>query len=104
MTEALDQPSLSKAATIARGLAMDAVHQCASGHLGLPLGCVLMYALGQVKLRPPGVSELVYIPLDWSLPQFLLAGSFAFLSALLASYLPARKGAAVMPVDILRGS
>jgi len=31
--------ALSKAANEARGLAMDAVHTCASGHLGLPLGC-----------------------------------------------------------------
>jgi transketolase len=30
---------LSKAATTARGLAMDAVHASQSGHLGLPLGC-----------------------------------------------------------------
>ncbi len=30
---------LSRAATQARGLAMDAVHACNSGHLGLPLGC-----------------------------------------------------------------
>src|SRR5580700_5659085 len=30
---------LAQAATIARGLAMDAVHTCQSGHLGLPLGC-----------------------------------------------------------------
>jgi transketolase len=30
---------LSRAATEARGLTMDAVHACASGHLGLPLGC-----------------------------------------------------------------
>jgi len=30
---------LSQAATQARGLAMDAVHKCNSGHLGLPLGC-----------------------------------------------------------------
>ena len=29
---------LSEAATMARGLAIDAVHQCSSGHLGLPLG------------------------------------------------------------------
>lgn len=39
MTEKLDVEILSKAATIARGLAIDAVHQCSSGHLGLPLGC-----------------------------------------------------------------
>ena len=31
--------TLSQAANEARGLAMDAVHKCSSGHLGLPLGC-----------------------------------------------------------------
>jgi transketolase len=30
---------LNAAASQARGLAMDAVHACSSGHLGLPLGC-----------------------------------------------------------------
>lgn len=35
----LNIAALSKAADEARGLAMDAVHKCASGHLGLPLGC-----------------------------------------------------------------
>ena len=29
---------LAEAANIARGLAIDAVHKCSSGHLGLPLG------------------------------------------------------------------
>ena len=29
---------LSKAANEARGLAIDAIHACSSGHLGLPLG------------------------------------------------------------------
>lgn len=32
-------PLLAQAANEARGLAMDAVHACNSGHLGLPLGC-----------------------------------------------------------------
>jgi transketolase len=35
----LDLSALSRAANEARGLAMDAVHACSSGHLGLPLGC-----------------------------------------------------------------
>ena len=35
----LPKDILSKAATIARGLAIDAVHTSQSGHLGLPLGC-----------------------------------------------------------------
>jgi transketolase len=39
MTSELNKDTLSKAATEARGLAIDAVHACQSGHLGLPLGC-----------------------------------------------------------------
>ena len=36
---------LKRAATEARGLAIDAVHACSSGHLGLPLGCAEMGAV-----------------------------------------------------------
>jgi transketolase len=43
MTLQLD--ALSRAANEARGLAMDAVHTCASGHLGLPLGCAELGAV-----------------------------------------------------------
>ncbi len=35
----LNEKALARAANEARGLAMDAVHTCSSGHLGLPLGC-----------------------------------------------------------------
>jgi transketolase len=35
----VDSTILSQAANEARGLALDAVHKCSSGHLGLPLGC-----------------------------------------------------------------
>jgi transketolase len=35
----MNTTALSTAANEARGLAMDAVHACNSGHLGLPLGC-----------------------------------------------------------------
>src|SRR5277367_1754386 len=36
---------LGKAANEARGLAIDAVHACMSGHLGLPLGCAELGAV-----------------------------------------------------------
>ena len=36
---------LAQAATVARGLAMDAVHASQSGHLGLPLGCAELGAV-----------------------------------------------------------
>ncbi len=39
MPAALSKDVLAKAATVARGLAIDAVHASSSGHLGLPLGC-----------------------------------------------------------------
>ena len=35
----MEKEILAQAATDARGLAIDAVHACSSGHLGLPLGC-----------------------------------------------------------------
>lgn len=70
---------------------------------GLPFGCLLMLALGQITFEPPGVSEPIHMPLDWSAPQFIIAGAFAFIAAVMASYLPAKKGADVLPVDILRG-
>lgn len=70
---------------------------------GLPLGCGLMYALMQIRFNPPGATEPVNMPLDWSVPQFVIAGAFALVAAVLAAWLPARKAAQVLPVDILRG-
>ncbi len=71
--------------------------------LGIPCGMGLMLLMEQVEMTPPGVSEVVNLPVDWSLPQFFIAGGFAFFAAVIASYLPAKKGAQVLPVDILRG-
>lgn len=71
--------------------------------IGLPLGSLFMLGLSQIKFKPPGSSQMVNMPLDWSAPQFIVAAAFAFIAAMIASYLPAKKGAAVMPVDILRG-
>jgi len=70
---------------------------------GLPLGCAFMYGLSLITFNPPGLSEPVNMPIDWSAPQFIIAGLFAFFAAVIASYLPAKKGASVMPVEILRG-
>lgn len=70
---------------------------------GLPLGSLFMFGLSQITLKPPGASARINMPIDWSVPQFLIAGAFAFCAAVIASYLPAKKGARVMPVDILRG-
>ena len=70
---------------------------------GLPLGASFMFGLSQITFNPPGVSEPISMPIDWSAPQFLIAAGFAFTASVVASYLPAKKGAKVLPVDILRG-
>ena len=72
--------------------------------VGLAAGACLMAALGQVALRPPGVTEVVHLPIWWGPEQFLLAAAFALLSCLMAAYLPARRASRVHPVDILRGA
>jgi len=58
-TDSLDTMNteiLSQAANQARGLAMDAVHACSSGHLGLPLGCAeigaVLYGAGGLRFNP----------------------------------------------------
>lgn len=72
--------------------------------LGILLGMALMQLLGQVEIRPPGVTEIVHLPMSWGAIQFALAAAFAMLSCLAASYLPARRAGRVRPVDILRGA
>lgn len=72
--------------------------------IGLPLGSVLMSALMQVTFKPPGSSEAIQMPIDWSWPQFAIASLFALTASVIAALLPARKAAIVQPVDILRGS
>jgi lipoprotein-releasing system permease protein len=72
--------------------------------LGLPLGTAMMFALGRLHFRFPGTSGLTAMPIDWGWRQFAIAGCFAFVAAVGAAWLPARKAARVRPVDILRGA
>lgn len=71
--------------------------------IGIPLGCAFMKALGYIKFKPPGSSDVIFMPVSWAAEQFLIAGAFALCAAIVAAFLPARKAASVMPVDILRG-
>lgn len=72
--------------------------------LGLLAGSGLMKVLGQVAIKPPGVDDVVNLPIWWGAEQFVLATVFALASCLAAAYFPARKAGRVHPVDILRGA
>jgi lipoprotein-releasing system permease protein len=72
--------------------------------LGLGLGALMMLGLQTIRLKYPGSSDPVPLPIDWNWSQFTLAAAFAMVAALTAAFLPARKGARVNPAEILRGS
>ncbi|MBL8641433.1 MAG: ABC transporter permease [Alphaproteobacteria bacterium] len=75
----------------------------AGNMVGIPMGIAMIKALSQIKFKPPGSSDIVYMPVSWGWEQFMIAASFALCASVLAAYLPARKGAQLMPVDVLRG-
>jgi lipoprotein-releasing system permease protein len=72
--------------------------------LGVLLGIGLMQVLAQIEVRPPGIVEVVHLPLWWGLEQYAMAAAFAMASCVAASSLPARRAGRVHPVDILRGA
>ncbi len=72
--------------------------------MGTGLGAAMMAGLTGVRVKTPFSSDPTYLPLYWGWEQVALAIGFALLSTLAAAYLPARKGARLYPVDILRGA
>ena len=71
--------------------------------MGVTFGIGLMWLLTQVEIKPPGATDIVHLPIYWGWEQYLLAASFALISAVGAAWLPARKAGRVQPVMILRG-
>jgi len=74
----------------------------AGAALGFAIGTGLLEALANAPLTMNG--KPLIIPLDRSARQYLIAGGASLVAALVAAWLPARKAAAVDPVDILRGA
>ena len=72
--------------------------------LGVALGIGLMQVLSVIEIKPPGMTEVVHLPVWWGAEQYALAAAFALASCIAAAYLPARRAGRVHPVDILRGA
>jgi lipoprotein-releasing system permease protein len=77
------------------------------GVLGVLAGWVLGYlmsvGMGQVEFKSPFM-DATRLPILYSPLHYLLAGAVALAASAIAGYFPARKAAAVQPVDIIRGS
>jgi lipoprotein-releasing system permease protein len=72
--------------------------------IGTGLGLAMMYGLSRVQIKTPFDTAPTFMPIDWGWHSIALGIAFAMASALSAAFLPARKGASVHPVDILRGA
>ena len=71
---------------------------------GSALGLLLMHGLEQITFKTPFNTDQTHLPLYWGWEPVVLGAAFAMGSALMAAWLPARKGGRVQPVDILRGA
>ena len=71
--------------------------------VGWLLGYVLCLALGTVEFRSPFM-DATHLPVYYTPTHYLLAGLVAICASAIAGYLPARKAAALQPVEIIRGA
>lgn len=71
--------------------------------IGWGLGYGLTELLASIRFNIEGFVKTEGFVLYYTIRHYLIAGVFAMVASLVASYLPARKAAAVNPVDIIRG-
>lgn len=72
--------------------------------LGWALGYGLTRVLAAIRIHNEGFITAEGFILHYTFAHYLIAGSFALLSATFAAWLPARKAAHLNPVDIIRGA
>ncbi len=77
---------------------------CIGSGLGWALGYGLTRLLGSIEIEVKGLTELTSLPIYISPLHYAIAASFALTAAGIAGYLPARRAAALDPVDIIRGA
>lgn len=70
---------------------------------GWAIGYVLCLAVGSIEIKSPFMDANT-IPLFYTPLHYAVASGVALASSLVAGYFPARKAAAVEPVDIIRGA
>lgn len=71
--------------------------------VGWLLGYLLCLGLGQIEFKSPFVDS-TRLPVYFAPAHYVLAGLVALTTSAIAGYFPARKAAALQPVDIIRGA
>ena len=77
---------------------------CIGSVLGWALGYGLSRLLGAIEIEVKGLTEMTGLPVHYALLHYAIAAAFALTAAGIAGYLPARRAAALDPVDIIRGA
>jgi lipoprotein-releasing system permease protein len=70
---------------------------------GWVLGYLLCLGLGTIEFKSPFM-DATRLPIYYTPTHYLLAGLVALTASAIAGYLPARKAAALQPVEIIRGA
>ena len=77
------------------------------GMMGVAAGWVLGYAMsvgmGQIEFKSPFM-DATRLPILYSPLHYFLAGGIALAASAIAGFFPARKAAALQPVEIIRGA
>jgi lipoprotein-releasing system permease protein len=91
--------------TVRRIFVLEAVLVGAFGSLiGWIVGYALCRGLGSLEFKFSGITDITHLPLAYTPVHYAVASAVAILSSIVAGFFPARKAAAVHPVDIIRGA
>jgi len=71
---------------------------------GWGLGALLTYIISIIPVNFRGILRTDYFIVEWSTAHYMLAAVLAFVAVFIASYVPARRAAALEPIDTLRGT
>ncbi|HYX43112.1 MAG TPA: hypothetical protein VE821_15510, partial [Pyrinomonadaceae bacterium] len=72
--------------------------------LGCSGGALLTWAVSRIPIRVRGLLVADHFLVAWDWHNYVWAIVLGTIAVLIASYVPARRAAALQPVDTLRGS
>jgi lipoprotein-releasing system permease protein len=71
--------------------------------LGWLLGYLMSYGMAQIEFKSPFM-DATRLPIIYAPSHYAIAGAVALTASVIAGFFPARKAAALQPVDIIRGA